>query len=266
METTNETRWATLLTDAVITPGLISTAYSTFHGYSLGNQMAALGQCYGRGIEIGPISTYKGWQAVGRQVKKGEKAIELCMPVTRRKNEQDSDGTEREAAFTMFIYKRNWFVMSQTEGDDYQLPPMPAWDKARALKGLDVSEIPFDIADGNVQGFARGRSLAINPVAALPHKTLFHELGHIMLGHTHDHSTEKSLREAEAESVALLCLDSLELPGAEFCRGYIQNWLRGAPIPEKSAQKIFAAANKILAAGREETKTAKGEEAHAAAA
>ena len=39
--------------------------------------------------------------------------------------------------------------------------------------------------------------------------------------------------------------------GAMACRGYIQNWLAGATIPERSAQRIFAAADKILRAGIE---------------
>jgi hypothetical protein len=48
----------------------------------------------------------------------------------------------------------------------------------------------------------------------------------------------------------------LSLEGADFCRGYIQNWLGpsigydGDAIPEKSAQKIFRAADQILRAGR----------------
>jgi hypothetical protein len=46
------------------------------------------------------------------------------------------------------------------------------------------------------------------------------------------------------------------LEGADYARGYIQNWLyRGIgynadAIPEKSAQKIFRAADQILRAGR----------------
>jgi hypothetical protein len=39
------------------------------------------------------------------------------------------------------------------------------------------------------------------------------------------------------------------MDGAEYCRGYIQNWLAGADMPERSAQRIFAAADKILKAG-----------------
>jgi hypothetical protein len=48
----------------------------------------------------------------------------------------------------------------------------------------------------------------------------------------------------------------LGLEGADFCRGYLQNWLpRGSgfdadAIPEKSAQKIFRTADQIIRAGR----------------
>ena len=89
-----------------------------------------------------------------------------------------------------------------------------------------------------------------------------------MLGHTteadfsDDETTPRSLGEVEAESVALLCCESLGLEGAEYCRGYIQNWLsRGSginadAIPEKSAQKIFRAADQIIRAGRSELEPA----------
>jgi hypothetical protein len=50
------------------------------------------------------------------------------------------------------VYRRNWFVLSQTDGADYT-PPAPAgWDKSGALAALDVAEIPFEHCDGNVQG------------------------------------------------------------------------------------------------------------------
>ena len=38
--------------------------------------------------------------------------------------------------------------------------------------------------NGNCQGYAKGRQIAINPVAQMPAKTTFHELAHIELGHT----------------------------------------------------------------------------------
>jgi antirestriction protein ArdC len=65
----------------------------------------------------------------------------------------------------------------------------------------------------------------------LPHKTLFHEAAHVILGHTTEadftdtERTPKNLREVEAEAVAMLCCEALKLEGADYCRGYIQNWL-----------------------------------------
>jgi hypothetical protein len=76
--------------------------------------------------------------------------------------------------------------------------------------------------DGNVMGFARGRGIAISPLNPLPHKTTFHELAHVLLGHTSEGDqndgelTPRNLRECEAESVALLCCAALDLPGVEF--------------------------------------------------
>jgi hypothetical protein len=65
--------------------------------------------------------------------------------------------------------------------------------------------------------------------------------------------TPRNLREVEAEGVALLCSAALGLDGAEYSRGYLQHWLRGGDIPERSAQRIFKAADVILRAGRETT-------------
>ena len=54
-------------------------------------------------------------------------------------------------------------------------------------------------------------------------------MAHVVLGHTTEadftdtERTPKNLREVEAESVALLCCEALNLEGANYCRGYIQN-------------------------------------------
>jgi N-terminal domain of anti-restriction factor ArdC len=251
----NQTKWSDLLKVAVTEPGLILKAYSAFHGYSLGNQFAAMIQCKIRGIEPGPINTYPGWQKLNRQVKKGEKAIWLCMPLTKKIKDKASD--EDQTVITNFVWKPNWFVLSQTNGEPVLMPEIPAWEKTKALASLNITEAEFTHLDGNVQGYARKREIAISPLAQLPHKTLFHEVAHIELGHTVESDfsdseiTPRNLREVEAEAVAMLICESLELPGSEFCKGYIQNWLQGDVIPEKSAMKIFGAADRILRAGRQ---------------
>ena len=251
----NQVNWSSLLADAVNKPGVISKAYSAFHRYSIGNQMLAFSQCEGRDIPIGPIATYKRWQDLGRTVQKGQKAIQLCMPVTI--NKKDANGEKTGECFNTFALRNNWFVLSQTEGAEYtEETAIPSWDKAQAMQALDVTEIGFSYPDGNVQGYAVGRNIAVSPVAALPHKTRFHELAHVVLGHTSEgqladsERTVKNIAEVEAESVAYICCSILGLPGLDECRGYIQGWLRGHDITDKTAQRIFGAAEKILKAGR----------------
>src|ERR1700687_742828 len=93
--------FSTLLDEAVTKPGSIMKAYSAFHNYSLGNQLLALFECHARGIEAGPINTFPKWQDLGRHVKKGERAITLCMPVTVKRKEQTDD--EESKTFTTFV-------------------------------------------------------------------------------------------------------------------------------------------------------------------
>ncbi|MGH9353484.1 MAG: ArdC family protein [Terriglobia bacterium] len=251
--------WAALLDEAVSKPGYIHQAYSRFHNYSLGNQLLALFQCVERGIQPGPLASFLKWKELGRHVKKGEKAITLCMPFTckRARTVKKDDGTEQDEQFTFthFTYKNNWFVLSQTEGKEYQAPTIPEWNEQQALAALKIERIPFEDLDGNTQGYARRcGKIAINPLAALPHKTFFHEAAHCLLhcqetDLTDTDQTPRSVGEVEAEAVALLCCESLGLPGAEFSRGYIQTWAKGEAISERSAQRIFHAADRILKAG-----------------
>src|SRR6516165_10427000 len=166
-----EIQFRQLLEEAVTKPGTLMRAYSLFWNYSLGNQILALIQANNRGISLGPIASFNRWKELGRYVKRGEKAIELCMPVTckRTVTEQSEDGSEAETEITFkrFVFRRNWFMLSQTDGAEYQMPAIPAWDRARALQGLNVQEIPFEMLNGNCQGYAKGRQIAINPVAQM---------------------------------------------------------------------------------------------------
>ena len=197
---------------------------------------------------------FKKWQELGRQVQKGQKAISLVMPVTIAK--KDDAGEKTGEFFSLFTVRNNWFVLSQTEGDDYQHEVVtPEWNKAKALEALGITESSFDLVNGNVQGYAQLDSIAVNPVAEFPHKTRFHEIAHVVLGHTKEglvtdsERTPRDIREVEAEGVAYILCNLLGLPGLHESRGYIQNWLADGEISDKSAQRIFSAANKILEAG-----------------
>lgn len=246
-----------LLTDAVSKPGTISAAYSAFHNYSFGNMMAAAAQLEARGISIGPIASFMAWKDKGRSVKKGAKAIALCMPVTCKGKRDNEAGESEEFSFSRFAWKNNWFVMSETEGEDFAHESVtPAWSAEKALATLEISQVPFAHYNGNSQGYAFARTIAINPVAALPHKTRFHELAHIVLGHTTEETmtdsenTPRDIREVEAESTAYILCALLDLPGLSESRGYVLNWLAGAEISERSAQRIYKAADTIYKAGQ----------------
>src|SRR5437764_10528176 len=123
--TTQQQKWSDLLIQAVTQPGMILKAYSAFHGYSLGNQIAAMIQCVQRGLTSGPLNTYPRWKALNRQVRKGEKAIWLCMPLTRKAK---NDNGEDDEIITTFVWKPHWFLLSQTDGESVLMPTIPMWD------------------------------------------------------------------------------------------------------------------------------------------
>ena len=153
-------------------------------------------------------------------------------------------------------------LVAQTEGEAPYEQPIPGFDLDAALQTLNITRTPFDEINGNVQGFAHQREIAVSPIAELPLKTTLHEIAHVVLGHTTSQRfvdlehMDRNIREVEAESVALICCESLGLAGAEAARGYIQHWLQGEKeISNQSAARIFGAAQTILKAGssREES-------------
>jgi antirestriction protein ArdC len=258
MEKQPHATWGQLLRDAVEKPGRMLEAYTAFHNYSFGNALLALQQCTRRNLQPGPLNTYRGWLERKRHVRKGESGITLCMPMPFKKAQANNGHDETAEAQTCyaFRFRAYWFVLAQTEGAENVVPPIPGFDIEIALRALQITRTPFDEMNGNIQGFATGRAIAINPLAALPQKTTFHEMAHIVLGHTafeklvDREQTARHIREVEAESVALICCESLGLEGAEYCRGYIQHWIKTeSEIPNQSAARIFAAASSILKAG-----------------
>jgi antirestriction protein ArdC len=254
--TTNNIQWSEYLTEIVEQEGIISSCYRLFHEYSVGNQLLAYHQLKDRGLTLSPIASYKKWQSLGRNVKRGEKAISLLLPITIK--QKDDAGEETGKVFRIFKEKANWFSLEQTEGEEFVAPEIQEWNAELALKNLDIKQVKYEYANGNCQGYAKDREIAINPVAQYPHKTRFHELAHIVLGHTQEglfadsELTPRDIKEVEAESVAYILCKTLNLAGDKESRGYVQSWLQDGEISDKSAQRIFSAADKILKAGKGE--------------
>ncbi|CAG0960227.1 hypothetical protein MTYP_00688 [Methylophilaceae bacterium] len=249
--------FAGLLEQALNVPGIANKAYRAFHNFSIGNQMLAAQQLMERGLGLSPLASFRAWQDKGRMVKKGQKAISLYMPVTIKKAVIDEEtGEITEAGFRKFIMRPHWFSLEQTKGEDYSEEiAAPLWNSEKAMLELNVGEEEFSHLNGNVLGYAKGRTIAVNSMNPLKHKTRFHELAHVVLGHTNDvemtdaPELSRNLMEVEAESVAYLLVSILDMPGQAESRHYIQGWLDGETLPEPSAKRIFSAADKILKAG-----------------
>src|SRR6516162_3530143 len=137
-------------------------------------------------------------EGLGRDGREGEKALTLCMPISVKRAEtveKDGQQVDQESYATWFVYTNNWFVLSQTDGREYQPEPIPGWDGDTALTMLGIERTPFTKMDGNVQGYAKDRRVAINPVAEQPESTLFHELAHVVLGHTAEGSLNSDAKD-----------------------------------------------------------------------
>lgn len=242
--------WSRLLEEALTLPGRMSSVYTRFWPYSLGNQILLWMQ----GVTE-PVATFNRWKEMRRQVKRGSKAKAILRPITvKLKDKVDDEG--KPVQMTRFKLVNCLFAVSDTEGDD--LPPYepPEWSEERALSALDIERVPFESLDGNVQGWSYKRTVAINPVAGWPFKTLIHELGHVVLGHTTmagEIDFHKGVREFQAEATAYLVLNDLgatDQMDAAGSRHYIQTWLKGQRPPDNSIREVFKAADAILRAGR----------------
>jgi antirestriction protein ArdC len=245
-----EIDWAATLETALTAPGNIGNTYNRFYRYSFLNQILLMMQ----GVE-GPVATFDRWRSLGRQVLKGSKAAEIVRPITITKKNDDG---EVESAYTRFKLVKCIFGYNQTEGDELPPAETPGWELDTALKALNIKRVPFTMLDGNVQGFSSGREIAVNPVATDPLGTTYHELGHVVLGHTEpDRAVEyvlhRGIYEFQAETTSYLTMHELNVMSedqASESRAYIQGWLRDERPGDVAIRQVFGATDRILRAGR----------------
>jgi hypothetical protein len=241
--------WRALLLQALALPGRLGDTYCRFYQYSYPNQILLWSQ----GVTE-PCAPFSVWKALGRiAVKGGGRAVLHPRPIKKRDKETD----EEKVVALRFWLKRSTFPYSNTVGPEVEWPELPEWDWQRASAALDIEKVPFELINGNIQGYSFDRKFSVSPVAKFPMKTLLHELGHIMLGHTTDCADgetpcSRGIREFQAEAVAYLLAHELDLCewAPEESRAYIQGWLGGQEVTDRDINAVFTAVNKILIAGR----------------
>lgn len=238
------------------TPSFLRNASSIqrrrFRTLSLGNQALLMMQSV-----FEPVHTYKGWTSLNRHVVKGSKAKVIYVPMFRK---EINDNGEKEKRLSGFKLVPCMFGFSETEGEE--LPPWepPTWSKDKAMDTLGISEVAYAMIDPNCQGYSQASSVAINPLARYPFKTLIHEIGHVTHGHTTsdgmvEYQTHRGVMDCQAEATAYLVLnelDALHQFDASESRHYISTWLKGETPSETAIKRIFTVADKIIRAGRED--------------
>lgn len=237
--------------------------FKMFYQYSMNNTLIAISQMMMKKIAISPIASYGKWQSLKRHVNKGQTAIQLWMPVTSPKKDEFGkivkDENGKIEYNTYFVFKKNWFALSQTSGsDDFDINELnnkvKNFDFCKMLKELNITLVDFNIMNGNIQGYSKinKNEIAILPIAQDKVMTLLHEVAHQVLHNDKEGmNIDRAIKEVEAESVAYTLGMILNVPEIELAhsRDYIKGWLHNNNLDEKTSKRILKGVNKIYESG-----------------
>lgn len=242
--------------------------------WSMNNRILAAMQMYQRGEDISDLHLmgFRQWSAkFNRNVIKGEKAVWILAPMTRKfRDEEGDDDKVRVVGFKAVPV----FNVSQTEGDPLPEAPVaivPGEATSGTVEGLqdrvascgytyEEAEIP-DFQPGTAKGTLgytdpASKRIVVDPrlTSAQKASTIAHELAHVHCGHVDGDVSEyrkhRGRMETEAEMTAYLVNRSRGMPRSsadEFSPGYIAGWSRGDPTVVRSAMdRATKAFNKIM--------------------
>lgn len=225
-------------------------AQACFHRYSFHNALLIALQR----PEATRVASYRTWQSLGRQVRRGEKGIAIFAPITRRVEVESGDDDAPADVRLVQAFKVAYvFDIAQTDGPllpevstrlggDEPSGAVARLDAAAAVLGfrVELTDLPGE-TDGTC---AAGDGLIrIDARLEAAHRvvTEAHELAHGVLHPEGYEGTPRAQAELEAESVAYIVCQHLGLDSAETSFGYVAHWGRGAD----AAAAITASATAI---------------------
>ena len=230
---------------------------SRFHRYSFGNVVMILSQFQ----DATRVAGYRAWQDMGRQVRKGEKAITILAPIIRKVEDKTGEDVRRLTGFK----GSSVFDISQTDGDE--LPAIRTalnGDDAgliqELLKFATSRQIPVTfkgcLGPNGICHFAPNGQISISVESQLSAlhqcKTLAHELGHALMHGEKEYRLHngKSQIELEAESVAFMVLNHFGLDSGHYSFAYVLSWSGGSDEAivqlKASGQRIQGAAHQVI--------------------
>lgn len=224
-----------------------------FHAYSFNNALLI----YLQRPDASLVAGYRRWQALGRQVRKGETSIAILAPIVRRVKGED----ERQV---VGFRSARVFDVSQTDGEPLPEVPQPVLltDDGEAVQAaLTRAETfavsrGFPVRYGDLRGAALGsfsvtkRIIKVRddlpPLQTL--KTLVHELAHGLMHANPKVGEQRHLVELEAESCAFLVLHELGLDTSCYTFPYLANWTEHPDELLTAGEKAARVAEHVLSA------------------
>src|SRR5664280_1527225 len=241
------------------------------------NRLIALLQLHERAksrpelLEDVHMMSFRQWDKEhGRRVKKGERAIWILAPRTRRVEEEAADGSRTSRTIVTGFTAVPVFNITQTEGPDLPGPPLrPGAGDVRPgiLTGLRdrvaaagytyrEQELP-DARPENGTGTLgytdpASKVIVVDPRLS-PHQkasVIAHELGHVHAGHIDaapgEYQRHRGQMETEAEAAASLTCRKLGIDGESseaFSPAYIAGWMaqKGADFQTALGRAVKAA-------------------------
>ena len=226
-----------------------------FHNYSFGNALLIHRQCE----HATRVAGFHSWKALGRSVRKGEKAIRILAPITVRNRDENNTTDEPDGTRFLVGFKAAAvFDISQTDGKD--LPEAPCspltgdtdeaiWSALVALAsegGFEVKTVGENAlgkANGDCSGLLKRIRVRDDLSGAQRVKTLAHEIAHsklhVSMGTP---SIEREVAELEAESVAFVVCAALGIDSSSYSFGYVAGWSGGG---DEAVSRIRACGSRI---------------------
>lgn len=222
-----------------------------FHNYSFGNVMAIAMQR----PDAVRVAGFHTWKDLGRNVKKGEKAIRILAPLVGK----DKDAVEGEESKSRVYGFRSVcvFDIAQTEGKelpDFAKVSGDAGDSlAKLVEFAADSQIVVELVDdlGGAEGVSLGGCIKLlnGKTDAEQVAVLTHELAHEILHKQNRKETGgKDRRELEAEAVAFIVGNAIGLNMSTASADYIRLYNGNAEALTESLDGISKAAKVILGA------------------